>query len=165
MKRHRDSYWTKIGMLRDLDFELKISRRGKKFFAIDKLRLAARQIITTYKLKQHIKEIFRGLKQSLGWRAFRYRNKQTVTAHLALGLTTYALIELARTELKLSFYKYHRQLITRHLAPPIYCLDGISIAAWFQSSCNLLQLILDKRAKSFRVLSYWSYKYTCASSY
>lgn len=129
LKRHRGPYWTKIGKPRGLDVELKIVRRGKKFFASNALVLSDKQIIATYKLRQHIEEVFRGLKQNLGWQGFRYRTQQTVKAHLALGLSAYALIELDRAKLKLSFYKYHRQLISGRLDPPLHLLDAISVGA------------------------------------
>ena len=129
LKRHRGPYWTKVGKCRGLSFELKIVRRGKKFFASNDLQLSDKQIIATYKQRQAIEEVFRGLKQNLGWQGFRYRTRQTVEAHLSLGLLAYALIEIARSKLKLSFYKYHRSLISKRNNPPIYLLDAISMNA------------------------------------
>lgn len=129
LKRHRGPYWTKVGNCRGLSFELKIIRRGKKFFATNDLQLNDKQIIATYKQRQAIEEVFRGLKQNLGWQGFRYRTRQTVKAHLSLGLVAYALIELARSKLKLSFYKYHRSLISKRNKPPIYLLEGVSRTA------------------------------------
>ena len=129
LKRHRGPYWTKIGNCRGLDFELKIVRRGKKFFASNDLHLVDKQIIATYKQRQAIEEVFRGLKQNLGWQSFKYRTKQTLEAHLCLGLVAYSIIEIARTKLKLSFYKYHRMLIAKRTKPPIYLLEGISGSA------------------------------------
>lgn len=129
LKRHRGPYWTKLGKPKGLDFELKIVRRGKKFFACNELALTDKQILAIYKFRQNIEEVFRGLKQNLGWQAFRYRTKQTLEAHLCLGLVAYCLIEIARTKLKLSFYKYHRQLISGRSKPPICLLDKFSLSA------------------------------------
>ena len=129
LKQHRGPYWTKVGKCKGLSFELKIIRRGKKFFATNDLQLNDKQIIATYRQRQAIEEVFRGLKQNLGWQGFRYRTKQTLEAHLSLGLAAYGLIEIARSKLKLSFYKYHRSLIAKRNNPPIYLLDGISMTA------------------------------------
>ena len=85
LKRHRGPYWTKVGKLRGLDIDLKIVRLRKKFFVTNDLNLSDKQIIATYAFRQNIEEVIRGLKQSLGWQAFRYRTRHTLEAHLSLG--------------------------------------------------------------------------------
>ncbi len=129
LKRHRGPYWTKVGKLRGMDFEVKIVRRGNKYYVTNDLELEDKEIISHYKVRQAIEEVIRGLKQELGWQGFRYRTEQTIGGHLGLGVIAYGLIEVARRENKQSFYRYRRGLISGRIDPPLDLLDLLPQAA------------------------------------
>ena len=48
-------------------------------------------MVRVYRLRQGIEEIFRGLKQELGWMGHRHWRRGKVLGHLALGLVVYGL--------------------------------------------------------------------------
>ena len=68
-------------------------------------------------------------KQELGWEGMRFRTRQTLEAHLALTLAGYAVIEAQRSELKLSFYKLRRGLVSGRVEAPVIVLDDDVLAA------------------------------------
>lgn len=108
MKRHRGAYWVKVGRLRGLGFAVQVVRRGKKFYASSRVGWEGRRVVEAYRMRQGVEEIFRGLKQELGWVGplvhgrkpvpkgivHRHRRRGRLLVHLALGLVAYGLIEL-----------------------------------------------------------------------
>lgn len=53
---------------------------------------------------EHPGEVFRGLKQELGWVGHRHWPRGKVLGHLALGVVAHGLIEEMAHQLRLSFY-------------------------------------------------------------
>ena len=64
------------------------------------------------------------MKQELGWEGLRFRTLETLDAFLGLTLSGYAVIEVARSEVKLSFYKFRDGLISGRLDTPDIVIDG-----------------------------------------
>jgi putative transposase len=118
LKADKRPYFSKVGKLRGLDFQVIIFRQGRKYFCSSNTTLDRATIKAVYKRRQGIEEVFRCLKQELGWQGSRYRTRTTLTNHLALGLTAFAVIESQRHSLNLSFYKLRRSLISGRIAPP-----------------------------------------------
>lgn len=118
LKADKRPYFSKLGKLRGLDFEVIIIRHGKKYFCSNNTALDRATIRAIYKRRQGIEEVFRCLKQELGWQGSRYRTRTTLTNHLALGLSAFTIIERQRHSLNLSFYKLRRSLISGRIAPP-----------------------------------------------
>jgi putative transposase len=124
LKTDKRPYFHKVGKLRGLDFEVIIIRHGKKYFCSSNTTLDRATIRAIYKRRQGIEEVFRCLKQELGWQGSRYRTRTTLTNHLALGLSAFTIIEGWRHSLNLSFYKLRRSLISGRIAPPKLDLLG-----------------------------------------
>jgi putative transposase len=118
LKADKRPYFSKVGKLRGLTFEVIIFRQGRKYFCSNNTALDRAAIKAIYKRRQAIEEVFRCLKQELGWQGSRYRTRTTLTNHLALGLAAFAVIERQRQALNLSFYKLRRSLISGRIAPP-----------------------------------------------
>ena len=78
-------------------------------------------MLTAYALRPNIEEVFPGLQQELGWQGHRHHKRDKLTAHLALGFLSYALIEFHRTRLKhpMTFYQYRRKLISGSITPDL----------------------------------------------
>jgi hypothetical protein len=129
LKTDKRPYFSKVGKLRGLDFEVIIIRHGKRYFCSTNTKLDRPTIKAIYKHRQAIEEVFRCLKQELGWQGSRYRTRNTLTNHLALGLSAFAVIERWRHSLKLSFYKLRRSLISGRIAPPNLILSDYFTSA------------------------------------
>jgi hypothetical protein len=129
LKADKRPYFTKLGKLRGLDFEVIIIRHGKKYFCSSNTALDRSTIRAIYKRRQGIEEVFRCLKQELGWQGSRYRTRTTLTNHLALGLSAFTIIERWRQSLNLSFYKLRRSLISGCIALPKLCLSDFFMTA------------------------------------
>jgi putative transposase len=118
LKTDKRPYFSTVGKLRGLDFEVIIFRQGRKYFCSSNTPLNRASIKTIYKRRQGREEVFRCLEQELGWQGSRYRTRTTLTNHLALGLAAFAVIESQRHSLNLSFYQLRRSLISGRIALP-----------------------------------------------
>jgi hypothetical protein len=121
LKQHGSPFWVKEGKLKGLGFWVKVLGRGNFYLATNALRLSKEQMLTAYKLRPNIEEVFRGLQQELGWQGHRHHKRDKLAAHLALGFLSFALIEFLRTRPKqpVTFYQYRRKLISGQITPDL----------------------------------------------
>ena len=80
-----------------------------------------------YRIRQNVEEAFRSLKQELGCEGFR--RLETLDAFVGLTLSGYAVIEVARSIGKQSFYKYRAGLISGRLIPLDIVIDNLFATA------------------------------------
>lgn len=129
VKVDRRPYWVKVGKLQKVRCETRVVRHGKRYLVSNDLGLDRAGILRVYRVRQNVEEAFRSCKQELGWDGMRFRTRQTLEAHLALTLAGYAVIEAQRSELKLSFYKLRRGLVSGRVEVPVIVLDDGVLAA------------------------------------
>jgi putative transposase len=129
VKVDRRPYWVKVGKLQKVRCETRVVRHGKRYLVSNDLGLDRAGILRVYRVRQNVEEAFRSCKQELGWEGMRFRTRQTLEAHLALTLAGYAVIEAQRSELKLSFYKLRRGLVSGRVEAPVIVLDDGVLAA------------------------------------
>lgn len=129
LKHDSRVYWVKVGKLSRLNCTVIVVRHQRRYLCSNDQSLDRSAIQKLYRIRQQIEEAFRSLKQDLGWQGMRYRTTTTLTAHLALTLAAYALIELQRSKLKQSFYKFRRTLISARFLPPTPFPHGCRAAA------------------------------------
>jgi hypothetical protein len=129
VKIDRRPYWVKVGKLQKVRCETRVVRHGKRYLVSNDLGLDRAGILRVYRVRQNVEEAFRSCKQELGWEGMRFRTRQTLEAHLALTLAGYAVIEAQRSELKLSFYKLRRGLVSGRIEAPVIVLDEGVLAA------------------------------------
>jgi hypothetical protein len=119
IKHHGSPFWVKEGKLNELRFLVKVLRRGNFYLATNAIKLSKEQMLTIYRIRPNIEEVFRGLQQELGWQGHRHHKRDKLAAHLALGLLCFALIEFHRPKLKMTFYQYRRKLISGAITPDL----------------------------------------------
>jgi hypothetical protein len=142
VKVDRRPYWVKVGKLQKVHCETRVVRHGKRYLVSNDLSLDRAGMLRVYRVRQNVEEAFRSCKreqparcclvskkQELGWEGMRFRTRQTLEAHLALTLAGYAVIEAQRSELKLSFYKLRRGLVSGRVEAPVIVLDDGVLAA------------------------------------
>ena len=104
--------------------DVAVARHGKQYLVSNDLSLTRTAMRALYRIRQNVKEVFRSLKQELGWEGFRFRTIETLEAFMGLTLSGYAVIEVARAECKLSFYKFRAGLISGRLNVPDIVIDN-----------------------------------------
>ncbi len=120
----RRVYWVKVGRLQKMCSDVVVARHQKQYLVSNDVSLTRIALRALYRIRQNVEEAFRSLKQQLGWEGFRFRTLETLNTFLGLTLSGYAIIEVARSEVKLSFYKFRAGLISGHLETPDIVIDG-----------------------------------------
>lgn len=132
----RRVYWVKVGRLQKMRAEVSVARHGKQYLVSNDTSLSREAMRALYRIRQNVEEAFRSLKQELGWerprpkvhlgvkKGFRFRTLETLDAFMGLTLSGYAVIEVARSVGKQSFYKYRAGLISGRLIPPNIVIDN-----------------------------------------
>lgn len=123
VSKDRRVYWVKVGRLQKMCSDVVVVRHGKQYLVSNAVNLTREAIRAVYRIRQNVEEAFRSLKQELGWSGFRFRSLETLDAFLGLTLCGYAIIEVARSDLKLSFYKYRAGLIAGRFEVPDVVID------------------------------------------
>ncbi len=100
-----------------------VARHQRQYLVSNDVSLTRSAMRALYRIRQNVEEAFRSLKQELGWEGFRFRTAETLEAFLGLTLSGYAVIEVARAECKLSFYKFRAGLISGRLSLPDIVID------------------------------------------
>jgi putative transposase len=125
----RRVYWVKVGLLEKMSTKVAVARHQKQYLVSNDLSLDRVVMRLLYRIPQNIEEAFRSLKQELGWEGFRFRTLGTLEAFLGLTLAGYAVIEVLRANLKLSFYKCRTGLICGRIEVPTIVIDNCFAAA------------------------------------
>lgn len=124
VSKDRRVYWVKVGRLQKMRSDVVVARHRKQYLVSNDVSLDRAALRALYRIRQNIEEAFRSLKQELGWEGFRFRTLETLDAFLGLTLSGYAIIEAARSEVKLSFYKFRAGLISGRLDTPDIVIDN-----------------------------------------
>ncbi len=119
----RRVYWVKVGRLQKMRSNVVVARHQRQYLVSNDVGLTRSAMRALYRIRQNVEEAFRSLKQELGWEGFRFRTAETLEAFLGLTLSGYAVIEVARAECKLSFYKFRAGLISGRLSLPDIVID------------------------------------------
>lgn len=112
--RYRHPHWQTGGRLRG-DIEVKVYRRGKKFYATSDPSLEWRGVKKLYSIRAAIEEVFRILKQACGWQGVQQRQIKTYTQHLTFGLLAYLYLQRLKVQTRSGVYVLRRRLIARKL--------------------------------------------------
>jgi putative transposase len=125
----RRVYWVKVGRLQKMRSDVVVARHQRQYLVSNDLSLTRTAMRRLYRIRQNVEEVFRSLKQELGWEGFRFRTVGTLDAFMGLTLSGYAVIEVARAECKLSFYKFRAGLISGRLNVPDIVIDKLFATA------------------------------------
>ena len=123
VSKDRRVYWVKVGRLEKMRSDVVVARHQKQYLVSNDVNLSRIALRALYRIRQNIEEAFRSLKQELGWEGFRFRTLETLDTFIGLTLSGYAIIEVARSKVKLSFYKFRAGLISGRLDTPDIVID------------------------------------------
>lgn len=112
--RYSHPNWHTIGKLKG-GIEVKVFRRGRKFYATSDTSLEWKTVKKLYKIRAEIEEVFRVLKQECGWQGVQQRNIKTYTNHLTFGLLAYHYLQKLKLQTRSGVFALRRRLISRKL--------------------------------------------------
>jgi putative transposase len=111
-QHRRHPYWTEIGWLSG-GLKVRIVRHGKKYYATNRLTLAAVEVRQLYRMRTHIEEVIRVCKDQLNLSGCQARSERAQLHHISCCLVAFCVLERERHERTLSIYNLKRQLSLR----------------------------------------------------
>jgi hypothetical protein len=112
--RYRHPNWDTIGKLKG-GIEVKVFRRGNKFYASSDLKLEWKTTKKLYKIRAEIEEVFKLLKQHCGWQAVQQRTTRSYHRHLSLGVITFLYLQKLKHKHKTGFEILRLRLVSGKL--------------------------------------------------
>jgi hypothetical protein len=112
--RHRHPNWQTIGKLKGA-IEVKVFRRGDKFYASSDLNLDWKAVKKLYKIRANIEEVFKLVKQHCGWQAVQQRTIRTYYRHLSLGIIAFIYLQKLKRKHKTGIEILRRRLVSGKL--------------------------------------------------
>jgi putative transposase len=110
LRHHRrHPYWAEIGRLSG-GLKVLVVRYGKKYYATNRLTLAAAEVRRHYRIRAQIEEVIRICKDQLGLTGCQARSERAQLHHFSCCLVAFCVLERERHEQALSIYKLKRRL-------------------------------------------------------
>jgi putative transposase len=124
----RHPYWAARGWLSG-GLKVLVVRHGKKYYATNRLTLAAAEVRQLYRVRSQIEEIIRVCKDQLGLSGCQARSERAQLHHLTCCLVAFCVLECERQARQLSIYKLKRQLSFRGRTLALPALERLRSAA------------------------------------
>ncbi|MEW6610422.1 MAG: transposase [Patescibacteria group bacterium] len=105
---HRNPYWMERGVIYG-NLEVLIVRHGKKYFATNDLTSSKQDILSRYKTRWSIETMFRLLHGKLGMDQCEARSLRAQTAHIALCLMSFLILERVKQSTGKTWYQLRRE--------------------------------------------------------
>jgi Transposase DDE domain len=103
-----------------------VVRHGKKYYATNRLTLAAAEVRQLYRVRSPIEEIIRVCKDQLGLSGCQARSERAQLHHVTCCLVAFCVLERERQARQLSIYKLKRQLSFRGRTLTLPTLERLS---------------------------------------
>ena len=124
----RHPYWAECGWLTG-GLKVLVVRYGAKYYATNRLTLAAGEVRRLYAFRAQIEEVIRVCKDQLGLTGCQARSDKAQQHHMACCLVAFCVLERERHDRHLSIYKLKRQLSCKELSCVIPALERLKRAA------------------------------------
>jgi putative transposase len=124
----RHPYWAEVGWLSG-GLKVLVVRHGKKYYATNRLTLAAGEVRQLYRVRAQIEELIRVCKDQLGLTGCQARSKRAQTHHITCCLVAFCVLERERQDRQLSIYKLRRQLSCQGRSCALPALERLKRAA------------------------------------
>lgn len=108
-RRHRHPYWIERGVLTG-DIEVLIVRHGKKYFVTNDVSLSKHDILSLYRRRWSIEEVFRFLHNQLGVDHCQARTMLAQSNHIRFCCMAYLLLTRASQRRNLTLYALKEKL-------------------------------------------------------
>jgi putative transposase len=105
----RHPYWAERGWLSG-GLKVLVVRHGKKYYATNRLTLAAAEVRRLYRIRSQIEEVIRVCKDQLALTGCQARSERAQLHHVLCCLIAFCILERERHKRGLSVYKLKRQL-------------------------------------------------------
>ena len=124
----RHPYWAESGWLTG-GLKVLVVRHGAKYYATNRLTLAAAEVRRLYRIRTQIEEVFRVCKAQLGLSGCQARSERAQLHHMTCCLVAFCVLERERYERGLSIYKLKRQLSFQGYSLALPALERLRRAA------------------------------------
>ena len=132
-------YWQAVGVLSG-GLKVFVVRYRRKYYATNRLTLAAKEVRRLYRKRQEVEEVLKVLKSQLSLEACQvgYRRRGAALAqpqscaqehHIALCLVAYLVVERERLDRGVTWRKLRRHLILKGRQTPLPALERVRKAA------------------------------------
>src|SRR5215216_171703 len=105
----RHPYWAERGWLSG-GLKVLVVRHGKKYYATNRLTLAAAEVRQLYRVRSQIEEVIRVCKDQLAFTGCQARSERAQLHHFTCCLIAYCVLERERHDRRLTIYKLKRHL-------------------------------------------------------
>lgn len=114
-KYRQTPYWNEVGIL-NCGIKVFIVKNGKKYYTTNRLSLSRKDVLDTYKIRQHIEEVNKELKQVFKIKDCQVRSITGQENHIWFALISFCLMEKERQKKGLSMYKLKKDFIFHDLS-------------------------------------------------
>jgi putative transposase len=127
-QHRRHPYWTETGWLSG-GLKVRVVRYGKRYYATNRLSLAAVEVRRLYQVRAQIEELIRVCKDQLGLARCQARSAGAQQHHIACCLSAFCVLERERHDRQLSIYQLKRQLSFKGRSLALPSLERLRHAA------------------------------------
>ena len=124
----RHPYWAERGWLTG-QLKVLVVRYGAKYYATNRLTLAAAEVRRLYRARSQIEEVIRVCKDQLGLSGCQARSERAQRHHILCCFVAFCVLERERHERGLSIYKLKRQLSYQGRSVVLPALERLRLTA------------------------------------
>jgi hypothetical protein len=124
----RHPYWTETGRLTG-GLKVLVVRYGAKYYATNRLTLAAAEVRRLYAFRAQIEEVIRACKDQLGLTGCQARSERAQWHHITCCLVAFCVLEREKHERGVSIYKLKRRLSFKGRSVTLPALERLRSAA------------------------------------
>jgi Transposase DDE domain len=105
----RHPYWAATGWLTG-GLKVLVVRYGAKYYATNRLTLAAAEVCRLYAFRAHVEEVIRACQDQLGLSGCQARSERAQLHHMTCCLVAFCVLEWERHDCQVSLYQLKRRL-------------------------------------------------------
>src|SRR5919109_4378846 len=124
----RHPYWAERGWLTG-QLKVLVVRYGAKYYATNRLTLAAAEVRRLYRARSQVEEVIRVCKDQLGLSGCQARSERAQRHHILCCFVAFCVLERERHERGLSIYKLKRQLSYQGRSVVLPALERLRLTA------------------------------------
>ena len=124
----RHPYWAERGWLTG-QLKVLVVRYGAKYYATNRLTLAAAEVRRLYRARSQIEEVIRVCKDQLGLSGCQARSERAQRHHILCCFVAFCVLERERHERGLSIYKLKRRLSYQGRSVVLPALERLRLTA------------------------------------
>lgn len=121
-------YWTKGGVIKG-SIKVQVARNRRKYYVTNKIGIARKEQLQAYKIRWKIEEIFRFVKQELGFERCQTRSIQGQNNHFGICFLLYAQLQDIAAKTQMTDY-----CIKQKATKDISFAQQITLATYFSSA-------------------------------